>query len=472
MKLFNTLTKKVEEFRPQNSPIVTLYTCGPTVYDYPHIGNWRSFVFDDTLRRTLEASHFEVKHVMNITDVGHLTSDADEGGDKLEAGAHREGKNVWDVANYYIEAFIKGAHQLNILPPSAYKGPTGPYARATDFIDDQLKIIKLLLDKGFAYQTEQAIYFDVTKLPTYGELTGQKLTEKAVGVRDEVVTDRNKKHPQDFAIWFFRVGRFADHEMRWPSPWGEGFPGWHLECSAIIHATLGEPIDIHTGGVDHIGTHHPNEMAQTEGAYGLKLARFWLHNEFMLVNGQKMAKSRGNFITLDNIIKKGYDPLALRVLFLQSHYRSQTNFTWESLTAAQSALLAFNAWADLQFQNLESRALADNYRVTMSKVEGAMANDLSTTDATGSFSGMVNQIAELGIDSAAIKTYAAKIDSYFGLNLSKRQDIGNDVKNLIAEREKARASQNWSAADRFRKQLAETGITLNDTPQGSVWSRA
>jgi cysteinyl-tRNA synthetase len=259
--------------------------------------------------------------------------------------------------------------------------------------------------------------------------------------------------------------------MRWPSPWGEGFPGWHLECSAIIHTTLGEPIDIHTGGVDHIGTHHPNEMAQTEAAYGQKLARFWLHNEFMLVDGKKMAKSLGNFITLDNIVKKRYNPLALRLLFLQAHYRSQTNFTWESLTAAQSTLLSFYAWSDLQFQNLESQQLKADYEAAVSKIEKAMASDLSTPEAIGVFNNMVNRVAELGIDSEAIKVSSSKLDAYFGLSLSKRQDIGDQEKKLIAERESARKSQNWELSDRYRQQLADVGIVLNDTPQGPVWSR-
>lgn len=472
MKLYNTLGRKIEDFSPAQNKSVSLYTCGPTVYDYAHIGNWRSFIFDDTLRRVLELNGYEVRHVMNITDVGHLTSDADEGQDKLEAGAKREGKSVWDIARYYTDIFKKEAGLLNILTPNAYNGPAGPYARATDFIDEQIKIIKRLIDKGLAYQTEQAIYFDVSKLSTYGELSRQKLDDKEVGARDEVVTDTNKLHPQDFGLWFFTVGRFTDHDMRWSSPWGEGFPGWHLECSAIIHATLGDPIDIHTGGVDHIGTHHPNEMAQTEGAYGHKLANFWLHNEFVLVNGQKMAKSLGNFITLDEVIKKGFEPLALRLLFLQAHYRSQLNFTWQSLAAAQISLHNFYTWSDLQFQGFSSADLKKRYEAAFGKIKQAMKDDLSTPQAIGWFNAMINQIEKLGIDSESIKDYAKRIDAYLGLNLSKRQDIDDQQKQLIKRREKARQAKDFSKADELRDLLRQDGIIINDRPHGPLWGRS
>ncbi|MBX4197590.1 cysteine--tRNA ligase, partial [Candidatus Saccharibacteria bacterium] len=329
MKVYNTLSRQVEDFQPLRPDLVRLYTCGPTVYDYAHIGNLRAYVFNDTLRRVLEAADYQVKHVMNITDVGHLVSDEDEGEDKLERGAARDQKSVQEIAEFYIEAFEADIAQLNILPPNGYRGPHGPYALATDFIEQQVEIVKILIDKDFAYQTEQAIYFDVSKPQDYGKLTGQKLSDKEVAARAEVVTDAAKRHPQDFGLWFFRTGRFANHSLHWPSPWGDGFPGWHLECSAIIHATLGEPIDIHTGGVDHIGTHHTNEIAQTEAAFGIQLAKYWMHNEHLLVDNQKMSKSKGNYFRLQDIIDHDYEPLALRLLFLQSHYRSQMNFTWE-----------------------------------------------------------------------------------------------------------------------------------------------
>ncbi|HEY5549902.1 MAG TPA: cysteine--tRNA ligase [Candidatus Saccharimonadales bacterium] len=473
MKLYNALTKKVEDFKPSVAPEVRLYSCGPTVYDYPHIGNWRSFVFVDTLRRALESNSFSVKHVMNITDVGHLTSDADEGQDKLEAGAEREGKSVWDVAKHYTDVFIQGAQALNLLSPNAYSGPIGPYARATDFIAEQVNLIKLLMDKGFAYKIKQAIYFDVSKLPSYGELSGQKLTDKAVGAREDVVTDAKKRNPQDFALWFFRVGRFADHEMRWPSPWGEGFPGWHLECSAIAHATLGDPLDIHTGGVDHIGTHHPNEMAQTEAAFGHRLANFWLHNEFVLVDGQKMSKSLGNFITLDSVVKKDYDPLALRLLFLQAHYRSQLNFTWEALSAAQNFLKRLQAWADLKFQpNLgHKKKAADVYKPLLDKIVSEIQDDLNTPQALSELSKLSELSEHEGVDSEKIQPLLEGVDKIFGLKLASRKDVNQSIKEWISQRQKARDSQDWSRADKLRQQLMKHGIGINDTPHGPVWSR-
>jgi cysteinyl-tRNA synthetase len=286
IKVFNTLTRRIEDFKPISEEVVTLYTCGPTVYDYQHIGNFRKLVFDDTLRRTLSSSGYNVKHVMNITDVGHLVSDADEGEDKLEKGATREGKTVWQVAEHFTQAFKQDSDKLNILKPNGYKGENDNYARATDFINEQIDLIKILISKDFAYISENAIYFDVAKLPDYGELSGQKLSDKEVGVREEVVTDSNKRSPQDFALWFFLKGHYQHHAMHWPSPWGNGFPGWHLECSAIIHTLLKDPIDIHTGGVDLIGVHHTNEIAQTEAAYGNKLANYWVHSEHLLVDGQ------------------------------------------------------------------------------------------------------------------------------------------------------------------------------------------
>jgi cysteinyl-tRNA synthetase len=471
MKVYNTASRQVEEFKPINDGQVKLYTCGPTVYDYAQIGNLRAFVFDDTLRRVLSASGFEVKHVMNITDVGHLVSDEDEGEDKLEKGAAREHKTVWQVAEFFIEAFFNDVKALNILEPNGYDGPHGLYARATDFIDGQVDLVKLLVDKGFAYQTEQAIYFDVSQLSDYGKLTGQNLSDKEVAARVEVITDDQKRHPQDFAVWFFGVGRFANHSMRWPSPWGEGFPGWHLECSAIIHATLGEPIDIHTGGVDHIGTHHTNEIAQTEAAYGVRLANYWMHNEHLLVDGRKMSKSSGNYVKLSDITERGIDPLALRLLFLQSHYRSQTNFTWQSLEAAQTTLNNFYAWADLQFQGFKSDRLKENYSLAYDKLLSSMQHDLATPEALGWFNGMVGRTDDLGIDSYSIAEYAKKVDGLFGLGLSDRKDISDEVKSLISQREAAREAKDWQAADSKRNKLLEHKIEINDSPNGSIWRR-
>lgn len=464
MKVYNTLSRSVEEFKPLKEGQVSLYTCGPTVYDFAHIGNLRSFIFDDNLRRTLEAGGYEVKHIMNITDVGHLASDADEGEDKLERGAKRENKSVWEVAEKYITSFENDMAALNVLPPNAYHGEHEPYARATDFIDEQLEIVKVLLDKEIAYITEQAIYFDTSKLTDYGKLTGQKLSDKETAARPEVIIDPAKRHPQDFALWFFKVGRFANHSMSWPSQWGDGFPGWHLECSAIIHNTLGEPIDIHTGGVDHIGTHHTNEIAQTEAAFGVELAKYWMHNEHLLANGEKMSKSKNNYFTLKNIVDKGYDPLALRLLFLQSHYRSQTNFTWESLNAAQTFLKNLQAWADTSLQPhipiMDSRASNE----LLNNVKDAMTADLNSAKALAYINDFVDK-------AAPPADLLRSIDAILGLGLAGRPDISNGQKELIKQREDARQAQDWAKADEIRNDLLKQGIELSDTQNGQIWRR-
>jgi cysteinyl-tRNA synthetase len=470
MKLYNTLSRSVEDFTPIKPNEASLYTCGPTVYNYAHIGNLRCFTFYDTLRRALEASGFATKHVMNITDVGHLVDDEDESSlseDKLEKGAAREGKTVWQVAADYTEAFEADMKAMNILPPNINplrekNTPTDPYARATDFIPEQIDMVKLLLDKGFAYQTEQAIYFDIQKLADYGKLSGQKLADKEVGVRKDVVTDTGKHHPYDFAVWFFTVGRYADHSMRWPSPWGEGFPGWHLECSAIIHTLLGDPIDIHTGGVDHIGTHHPNEMAQTEAAFGHDLANYWIHNEFILVDGAKMSKSKGNSYTLKNIIDRGFSPMALRLLYLQAHYRSELNFTWESLEAASNRLANFRAWADLKHQ--QSVAAKPTLDTVGSLMIDTLANDLATP--------ALLELIDKGIDNhSPSQQILDELDALLGLGLADRPDITAEQKQLIADRQAAREAKDWAKSDAARDQLVEQGIGVNDTPAGPRWYR-
>lgn len=482
MRLYNTLTRQVEDFKPQKPGEATLYTCGPTVYNYYHIGNLRNAVFNDTLRRTLEATGLNVRHVMNITDVGHLVSDADEGEDKLEKGAAREGKTVWEVAEHYTEAFKRDMTAMNVLPPSIdpkrKKNHAGhdPYARATDFIPEQIDMVQRLLDKGFAYQTEQAIYFDISKLSDYGKLSGQNLADKA-GDRSEVVTDPSKRHPQDFAVWFFTVGRYKDHTMHWPSPWGDGFPGWHLECSAIIHATLGDPIDIHTGGVDHIGTHHPNEMAQTEAAYGHPLANYWIHNEFMLVDGAKMAKSKGNSYTLKDITDKGFHPLALRLLYLQAHYRSEINFTWRSLEASQNRLIAYYSMSAQLYQAPIKGGLTPlDLRAYHHDILEALTDNLNTSLVLVEVSKLQEEIATIGIEDTpqavqALKDLLAFIDDILGLSLAKLPDITPEQKELIVERETARHAKDWPKADQLRTELGKQNLEIDDTPNGPRWRR-
>jgi len=414
---------------------------------------------------------------MNITDVGHLVSDADEGDDKLEKGAAREGKTVWEVADFYTEAFKKDMEALNVLKPNGYVGRTDGYARATDFIKDQISFVQKLIDRGFAYQTTQAIYFDVTKLPDYGKLTGQKLSDKEVAARSEVVTDPEKKHPYDFAVWFFTVGHFQGHTMHWQSPWGDGFPGWHLECSTIIHEILHDPIDIHTGGVDHIGTHHTNEMAQTEAAFGHDLANYWIHNEFMLVDGSKMSKSRGNFYTLSDLTAKGFDPLAFRLLVLQAHYRSELNFTWESLTAAQNRLQDLQAWADLRYQpsaDTMPEELDNLFRDTRQAIQEALSNDLNTPEALSALGKLVNWMQQHpvpGVEGQYTDGMLQELDNVFGLSLANRKDISEAQKQLIAERTKARTASEWQKSDELRDQLQQQGVGVRDTDYGTQWYR-
>lgn len=465
IQLYNTLSRSIEALQPLKAGEVSLYTCGPTVYNYYHIGNLRNAVFNDTLRRTLEASGLTVRHTMNITDVGHLTSDGDEGEDKLEKGAAREGKTVWEVADHYTQAFRHDMAALGIKPPTENPGrsknrPDDPYARATDFIPEQIEMVQALLDKKLAYITKLAIYFDVTKLPSYGELSGQRLADKEVAARDDVVTDPEKRHPFDFSVWFFTVDRYADHSMHWPSPWGEGFPGWHLECSAIIHGTLGDPIDIHTGGVDHIGTHHPNEMAQTEGAFGHSLASMWVHNEFILVDGAKMSKSKGNSYTLKDITDKGYHPLALRLRYLLSHYRNELNFTFESLDEASGTLLGLYAWADRIHQNDVSK---DTSELEVNMLT-ALQHDLDTRGALGT-------LTVAATTTPPTRALLSAVDDLFALNLSGRPDITAEQKDLIARREEARAAKDWATADSIRDQLSQHNLAVDDTPHGPRWRR-
>jgi cysteinyl-tRNA synthetase len=482
IKLYNTLGRKHEDFKPINQDEVTLYTCGPTVYSYYHVGNLRNAVFNDTLRRTLEASGYKVKHVMNITDVGHLDSDADEGEDKLEAGALREDKSVWDVAKFYAEAFKHDMSALNVLSPNGYNGNDGPYAKATDFINQQIELVKILLEKNYAYRAEEAIYFDVSKLSSYGELSGQKLSEKEVAVRDEVVRDVQKKNPQDFALWFFLVGRFKEHSMHWPSPWGNGFPGWHLECSAIVHATLGDPIDIHTGGVDHIGTHHPNEMAQTEAAFGHKLANFWVHNEHLLIEGQKMSKSLNNIYKLKDITDKGYDPLAVRLLFLQSHYRSQMNFTWESLTAAKYFLKNIQDNFSWVYQSgviakEPLSGLHESFESVKEKIKNALVDDLDTPKALSALAEASDSFAVTPasqLDVHTVEEFAKFILDTLGFPIldKARYDIPTDLKQLINQRNDARKNQDWQKADDLKSELQQRNLELlKDTDYGSIWYR-
>lgn len=453
LKLYNTLTRKVADFTPLNPPHVGMYACGPTVYDYTHIGHLRKYVGDDILIRVLEANRYEVKHVMNVTDVGHLTSDQDAGEDKLEKGAKERNLSVWEVAKYFTDYFFKSTGQLNIEYPSVV-------AKATEHVEEQIKLIQKLEKKGYTYQTEEAVYFDVSKFPDYTKLSGQKLEDKQIGAREEVFVDKNKRHPQDFALWFFAVGRFSNHTMKWPSPWGEGFPGWHIECSAMSMEYLGDTLDIHTGGIDHIPVHHTNEIAQSESATNKQFVRFWVHHGWLLVNGEKMSKSKKNFYTTDDILEKGFDPLALRYLFLTSHYKEPLNFTWESLEAAQNTLN--NLRAQIRFWDLPEGEPGEYWQ----KFLDAVNSDLNMPKALA----VLHEMVASDMATASKARDLLEMDRILGLELEdylgKPLEVPLKVQKLVAERELSRKSGDFKRSDALRKEIKKLGFEIEDTPQG------
>ncbi|MDH7601414.1 MAG: cysteine--tRNA ligase [Armatimonadota bacterium] len=471
LSLYNTLTRRKEVFQPLEPGIVRMYSCGLTVYNYAHIGNLRTYIFSDILRRTLEYEGYEVLHVMNVTDVGHLTSDADEGEDKMEKGAREAGKDIWEIARFYEEAFWRDLELLNIEKPKVI-------CRATEHIPEMIALIQRLMERGHAYETDQAVYFDISTFPKYTEFTRQPLEQKVIGAREEVQEDPQKRHPADFALWFKAVGRFKNHIMRWESPWGVGFPGWHIECSAMAMKYLGETLDIHTGGEDHIWVHHPNEIAQSEAATGKQFVRFWMHGAFLVVGSQngsdeerRMGKSEGNFITLQTLLDKGYDPLAYRYACLMAHYRQKLRFTWESMDAAAAGYASLKQFAARALQvGGEEPPWVQTYR---DRFRSAIEDDLNMPQAMAAVSEMIREAEtrkEYGVLPALYD-----FDRVLGLKLREAAEAAVDVdavvKALIKEREEARKARNWARADEIRNQLAEQGIVLEDTPSGTLWRR-
>ena len=467
IKLYNTLTRKKEIFRPIHKNWVGLYTCGPTVYNYAHIGNLRTYIFEDVLRRTLEYAGYKIKHVMNITDVGHLTSDADEGEDKLEKEARQEKKSVWDIAEFYTGAFLNDISRLNIKR-------AGVLAPATKNIKQQITLIKKLFQKGFAYETTQAVYFDVSKFKTYTKLSRQRIDEKITAARAEVIQDPKKKNPPDFALWFKRIGKFKNHALHWSSPWGDGFPGWHIECSAISTKYLGQPFDIHTGGVDHISVHHTNEIAQSEGAFGKPLVKYWMHGEFLLLDQARMGKSVGNFITLNTLVEKGFNPFAFRYLALGAHYRSKLNFTWESLEAAKCSLeRLYDFTKKIRSERLSRLNPGNHYRSSASIVKafrGAVLDDLNTSKT---LSVVWDLIHAYNKNPARYRTQEVlrmlyEFDKVLGLGLKniKSEKIPANILKLGKEREAFRQAKKWQEADDLRKKITEAGYEIKDLPHG------
>lgn len=454
-KLYNTLSKSKEEFNPLNPPKVGMYACGPTVYDYTHIGHLRKYVGDDILRRVLEANNYEVKHVMNITDVGHLVSDEDSGEDKMEKGARESNRTVWEVAKFYEEYFWRSVQKVNIQRPNVI-------AKATEHIKEQIKLIQKLETNGYIYVTEHAIYFDISKFKDYTKLSGQKLNDKEVGARQDVVVDKQKKHPQDFALWFFTVGHFKDHTMKWSSPWGEGFPGWHIECSAMSMEYLGDSFDIHTGGIDHIPVHHTNEIAQSEAATAKTFVRYWVHHNFLMVDGggEKMSKSKKNFYRIDEILEKGFDPLALRYLFLTAHYRDMLNFTWKSLESAQNALNnlreIIRGWST---EALGSKSEDAYYKRFMESLN----NDLGMPQALAITWELVK--SDLSVSEKA--KIIMKMDKILGLGLDeylgKKIEVPNEVLDLVKKRETARKAGDFKTSDKIRHEIKKLGFDIEDS---------
>jgi len=451
LRIYNTLTRKQEEFSPLKGKKVGMYACGPTVYWFAHIGNMRAFLFADVLRRTLSYKGFEVKLVMNITDVGHLTDDADDGEDKMLIAMRREGKTAYEIADFYTQAFFKDLALINIQPAFIYP-------KATDHITEQIEMIHAIERNGFTYSTSDGVYFDTSKLPSYGVLSGQKAEEKQAGSRVDM---REKKNATDFALWKFSPAD-EKREMEWESPWGKGFPGWHIECSAMSKKYLGFPFDIHTGGVDHIAVHHENEMAQSVGCCGVQSARFWMHSEFLTIDDGKMSKSLGNLFTLSDIINKGIDPLAFRYFVLGAHYRTRLNFTWEALEAAQQALHR------LQETVRKWDAPQNGCPAYEEQFLEALSDDLNTAQALA----VVWQMIDDPIFSTSDKAASLlKFDEVLGLHfdqfVGKPILIPEDIQQLLEERDRARMAKDWKTSDRLRDEIEQKGFIVEDTGEGT-----
>ena len=462
--LTNSLSRKKEKFTPINPPKVGMYTCGMTVYDYAHIGHGRKYVADDILRRVLSFNGYQVKHVQNVTDVGHLTSDADEGEDKLEKGAKKSGKNVWQVAEFFTKHFYESMDKLNILKPHVIP-------KATKHIKEQIALIERLFENGYAYDTPEAVYFDTLKFKDYEKMFGQALIQKKVAVRKKVKKGKHKKNPTDFSLWFKRVGKFAKHEMHWDSPWGDGFPGWHIECSAMSMKYLGDQFDIHTGGEDHLPIHHPNEIAQAEGATGKSpFVKYWIHGAFLKVEGRKMSKSLGNLYTVQDAEKKGFDPLALRYLYLTARHRDTLNFTWKSLESAQNALTKLkNHVSDFKKQtsrSILSQDKRDKVDLYMSTFVSAINNDLDTPKALA----VVWATVKSNIPAMDKHDLLLSFDEVLGLGLTKIKtfstSIPKEILKLVDKREKLRVENKFNEADTIRLKILKKGYVVKDTLEG------
>ena len=455
LMLYDTYTRSLREFSPVNHPVagspavVGMYTCGPTVYDYAHIGNLRTYVFEDILKRTLVYNGYQVKHVMNITDVGHLVSDADSGEDKMEKGSRRSGKSAWEIAEFYAQEFNRDLDRLNIIQPSIW-------CKATDHIHEQITFIKCIEEKGYSYRTSDGIYFDTTKLPDYGYLARLNIDGIQAGSR---INMGEKHSPTDFALWKFSPAD-QKRQMQWDSPWGVGFPGWHIECSAMSAKYLGTYFDIHCGGEDHISIHHPNEIAQTQACYGTRLANFWIHGYFLQLDDEKMAKSSGGFLRLQTLNDRGYDPLAYRLFCLSAHYRAKLNFNWESLDGASKALDRLRC---LAFEWGQPGAVDEEYA---EQFLAQINDDLNMPRAVA----VVWDLVKKDLLPSTKKATLLLFDRVLGLRLADwkpvEEMIPDEVNNLLQQRQQARFEKRWKDADLLRDQITTSGFDIEDTPQG------
>ena len=455
--LYNTLSRSKEEFKPIKPGEVGLYTCGPTVYNYAHIGNLRTYIFEDILKRVLIYNSFRVKHVMNITDVGHLTGDRDMGEDKMEKGAQREGKSAWDIAEYYTQAFRQDIHRLNILEPDIW-------VKATDTIDEQIALVKTLEEKGYTYQTTDGIYFDTSRFENYTKLSHQNLEALQEGARVE--KNPEKRHATDFALWKFSRPD-AKRQMEWDSPWGVGFPGWHLECSVMSMKFLADQLDIHCGGTDHIDVHHTNEIAQSEAATGKTFFNFWMHGAFLIISGgKKMAKSEGNFLTLENaLLKHGFNPLAYRFGAFLTHYRKPMEYSDESIEAARNGLLHLqNQVRQIATATPDASDVAANVEFK-NKFLQAINDDLNMPRAMAVVQEMLKS------DIADSEKYATVLDydRVLGFNLDqldKAQALPDEVQELVEARKKAREAKDFATSDRLRDEIEALGYLVQDAKEG------
>lgn len=480
MKLYNTLSRQIEELKPLNPPTVKIYSCGPTVYNYLHIGNWAAYIYWDVLVRALILDGYKPERVINLTDVGHLTSDADEGEDKLVKKAREQGLTAWDIAEQYISAFKTGFDELNLIPPMKF-------ARATDFINEQLELVRKLKQAGLTYQIDDGIYLDTAKVKNYGQLARLDIESLKAGARVEY--NQAKHSPSDFAVWKFAPE--ANRDMQWLTPAdllddteaGEimGFPGWHLECSAIILNTLGEQIDIHTGGIDHIPVHHTNEIAQTESVTGKPMASFWVHNNHLKSDGTKISKSLGNGYTLDDLAEHGFSAMDLKMLILQGHYQKEGNFSFEALESAKNRLASWREVAAFRHQIYDDIAQDHDKTINFLAVKRhilELANDNLNTPQIMATIDEAWQILRSpatdfrNIHRQSLVDFIQQIDDLLGFDLmASTPDIDENAKRLIIERKFAKDNRDFERADTIRAELLEQGIEILDTKNQPLWRR-